>query len=95
MVSLEMSELATEGPAGIVMSDCGFTWVIPRTNRYTLIEVKDYLHNGVIRYLHDREVYGDSLVIWPGPIDVVNHPELPETLNPAAYFHTRYTTNHP
>lgn len=95
LASLEMSEAGTEGPAGVLQSDCGFTWILPRTNRYVLIETKDYLLNGVVRYLHDQEVYGTSLVIWPGPIDAVNHPELPETLNPAAYFRTRYTTNHP
>ena len=94
-VSLNMSATAAAGPAGVMQSDLGFTWIIPSTNRYVFIETKDRLHNSVIRYLHDREVYGNSLVIWPGPIDAVNHPELPDTLNPAAYFRTRYTTNHP
>lgn len=84
----------TAGPAGVLSSDCGFTWILPRTNRYVLVETKDYLHNGVIRYLHDQEVYGTSLVIWPGPVSP-EHPELPDTLNPAAFFRTRYTTNTP
>lgn len=84
-----------EGPAGVMSSDTGFVWILPRTNRYFWVETKDVLHNTVVRYLHDREVYGPSLTFWPGEIDSVNHPELPETLNPAAYFRTRYTTNTP
>lgn len=77
-------------PVGVIHGNApgGFTWIIPGTNKVTLIETHDSLMNAVVRYYHDREIYGPSLYIIGGPVST-NHPELPWTLNDAAFFHTR------
>ncbi len=65
------------GPPGIIGADCGLVLVMTGTNRTPAVIIRELIttHQHVVgRYIHDRDVYGDSVFLDPGfngaPLDI-------------------------
>ncbi len=65
------------GPAGVVKVNQGIVLVLSGTNRTPVIKFKELLtpfRLTVGRYVHDRDIYGDSVVLTSGtefsPLDI-------------------------
>lgn len=64
------------GQAGIISADRGVVLVLGGTNRTPVVVFKELSTSSTVgRYVHDRDVYGDSvLMVWGNEMSALDRP---------------------
>lgn len=78
-IAAEDSAMVTPGPPGVMSCDGSSCLVLVdnSTNRRVLVKIKDNLGNWVGRFVMDKDVYGESVMIDPGWLPMGEAPDRP------------------